>query len=259
MTPSTTAGQDTPVCVFRLADHLDAALAAGEDLVAVGQVWDDGDPSDPGVAGTQRWAIGRLRVHEMTLLSRVLLARDYARQLAQVETRFKPLAHLFVSGTADLKDAAGEACDVTACAFENGEDATAYLRARGLVDRQAAGLLPGQSLDVGDNFIVLGRLPLGILLDLVAEFLEALDAHFDLYPDETPVAVPANVGVADDEDSFDDEDMPALQVGGVDPDAADDAADAERGDEPGETPPVIPGGVLTVAGSIPAGGKEGSV
>lgn len=258
----------TPACVYLLADHLDAALAAGEDLVSVGQAWDDGDPCDPGVAGMQRWAIGRIRAHEMTLLSRILRARDKAAELAQVENRFKPLAHLFVSGTLDLADAVDEACDLAECAFENGGDATAYLRARGLLDAEAAGLQAGHALNVGDAFLVVGRLPLGILLDLVEEFIDALDLHFGLYPadnesgldsasdDDTVQEATGSdepAPAVDDQDDLDDADPGDVSNDETDVDT-DRVEDPDDDDERAASTAMPPNMVLTVAGLIPKAG-----
>ncbi|MEO1206613.1 MAG: hypothetical protein AAFV45_09795 [Pseudomonadota bacterium] len=256
------SNEDAPPCVYLLADHLDAALAAGEDLVEVGKSWDDGDPCDPCVAGVQRWAIGRIRAHEMTLLSRMLRARERAAELSQIDTRFKLLAHLFVSGTADLADAVAETCDLSECAFENGDDATAYLRARGLLDAEAPGLTTGQTLNLGDAFLVVGRVPLGIVLDLVSEFLETLDLYFSLYPNEatadvevadvTVAAAPAAVGDDAKEDGSDDAALegPANMI---EADSGTDDAHEDDGEVAVDT--ALPSGqVLTVVGPIPGNG-----
>lgn len=254
-------GPVVPPCVYLLADHLDAALAAGEDLVAAGESWDNGDPCDPGVAGMQRWAIGRIRAHEMSLLSRIMRARDKASELAHLDKHFRLIAHLFVSGTADLADAVAEAVDLSDCAFETGDDAIAYLRTRGLIDPEAPGVSIGQDLNLGDNFTIVGRVPLGIVLDLVAEFLETLDAHFTLYPAEAETAsedVPAADALVDGTTetiaSQHTEDEPergdAAERHGA-PDDVEETGDKD-GSGHGAEQPADTEGVLTVVGLLPS-------
>lgn len=187
-----------PVCVYMLADHLDAALAAGEDLLRAAETWEAGDPTDPGVAGAQRWTLSRVRTHELSLLQRILVARERAAELQKVDVLFRPMAHMFVSGTAPLAEAAHEVCDPALEAFETGESAAAYLRSRGLIAADCPGVAADCDLGLDERFLVTGRLALGLTLDLVAEFLDALDIRFGLYPDGDEVpAVPSEevVGV----------------------------------------------------------------
>lgn len=174
---------DTPPCVYILADHLDAALAAGEDLVAAAANWPTGDFTDPTIPGAQRWVLGRIRTHEMSLLSRILHARQSALELAAQETSFKPLAHLFVSSLNELEDAASNTLSLTDCGFETGDDVISYLRSRGLIEPDQPASPPNEPLSVGEKFLVAGKVPLAISLDLTAELIDALDLQFDLYPD----------------------------------------------------------------------------
>ena len=173
-----------PPCVYAIADNLDAALAAGEDLVASAANWAKGDCSDPAVAGAQRWAVSRFKAHELNLVARIVQARQHVNALGQDAPRFRPLAQLFVSATGDLAEAFGELNEQVDASFETGGDPTAYLRSRGLVDEEAASLEEAEAPQVSDEFLVAGKVPLGICLDLVAEFLDALDLTFDLYPEE---------------------------------------------------------------------------
>jgi hypothetical protein len=72
-------------------------------------------------------------------------------------------------------DAAAELGETEARAFD-GEDADlAFLRSRGLLAADAAGLDLTPRLVVNDDYHVAGRIPLGTLLDLIATFLETLD------------------------------------------------------------------------------------
>lgn len=190
--------KSVPPCVYQIADNLDAALASGEDLVAAGANWEVGDPSDPAVAGAQRWAVSRFKVHELGLVARIVQARQHVRDLGQEIQRFRPLSQLFVSATGDLADVFGELNEQADTGFETGGDLIAYLRSRGLIDEEAAGLEDFKAPEIGDEFLVAGLVPLGVCMDLVAEFLDSLDLTFDLYPedDEEVKALPAPAAVA---------------------------------------------------------------
>lgn len=173
-----------PAVVYLLADHLDAALAAGEDLLKTTLPWNTGDARAedlPERRRVEREAIEAARALEMVLLARVLKSRDSAHDLAAVDVRFKPLAKLYASTTEIVADAAEELSDETAYAFDAGGEVTGYLRARGLIDEDAPAPLEATTLEITEDFRVAGRMPLGALLDLVAMFLDSLETHYDLY------------------------------------------------------------------------------
>lgn len=179
-----------PHSVYLVADNLDAALAAGEDLVASGANWTNGNTSDPGVAGAQRWTVSRLRCHELNLVARIVQARQHVEDLAKEAQRFRPLAQLFVAATVDLVDAFEELNTQIETNFETGGAITSYLRGRGLIDEEAAGLDDLALPEIGEFFLVANKLPLGVCLDLIAEFLDSLEAAYDLYPDGDEKDVP---------------------------------------------------------------------
>ena len=178
--------------IYLLSDHLDAALAMGEDLLTERVVLAEAE---------QKLNMGRLlrqsgevadfldtvRTLELNLISRMLQARKRAEEIKRSESRLKPLISLFVGGTAALVDAAEELGDTTAQTFDTGDTAQAFLRSRGVIARDAAGLEQMTQLAVTEDYLVAARIRLGTLLDLVATFLDTLDTLFDLYQDE-PVA-----------------------------------------------------------------------
>lgn len=194
-----------PACVYHVADNLDAALAAGEDLHAASENWATGDPSDPGVAGAQRWAVSRYRCHELNLVARIVQAREHIADLGREAPRFRPLAQLFNSATGDLAATFGELNEQVDADFETGGALTAYLRSRGLIDSEAATLSESEPPRVDDDFLIAARMPLGICLDLVSEFIDALDIAFDLYPEdaETDIAAASVDGADRRDDSAD--------------------------------------------------------
>jgi hypothetical protein len=169
-----------------LGDHLDAALAMGEDLLV---------ENVPLAEPTQHLTVTRLarqnrdiaeflqnvRTLELAMTSRLLQARKRAEDLKRSESRLRPLIALFVAGTAPLHDAAAELGDTTEQDFQTGDVPSAFLRSRGLIARDAAGLQGLDKLKVSEEYLVSGRIRLGTLLDLVATFLDSLDLMFDLY------------------------------------------------------------------------------
>lgn len=174
-----------PAIVYLLADHLDAALAAGEDLLKSTLSWNTGDSRQSDSLNEQRReeraALDAARTLEMVLLARLLKAREGAHELAKIDGHFKLLARLFTSGTDVVAESAVEMSDEAATAFDTGDGMTAYLRSRGLIDEDAPAPLEAASLPVTEQFLVAARMNLGALLDLVAMFLDTLETHYDLY------------------------------------------------------------------------------
>jgi hypothetical protein len=172
--------------IYLLGDHLDAALAMGEDLLT---------EKVPLADAAEQLTTSRLvrqnrdlaeflrtvRTLELSLTARLLQARKRAEEMRRSESRLKPLISLFVGGTAPLVDAALELGDTTMRDFETGDTATSFLRSRGLIARDAAGLEGLTQLGVSEDYLVAGRIRLGTLLDLVATFLDTLDLLYDLY------------------------------------------------------------------------------
>lgn len=176
-----------PLSVYMLADHLDAALAAGEDLVARGQDWRALAGASEGGAAfavAQRKVAEEVRSFELMLIARILKARDHAGDLGAIDKRFGAVANLFVSGTALLLDAVAECGDARDDDFETGDGIVAYVRSRGLISPEASNVLQAAQLTIDDNFMVAKRLALGPLMDMAAAFLDALDAQYDLFVEE---------------------------------------------------------------------------
>lgn len=183
------AKQAPPPCIYLLGDHLDAILAAGEDLMATRLIL-----APPTVGGgvveleARQTAlasfISRLRTLEAALVARVLQARRRAEEVPRPDAHMKPLISLFLSGTAILLDAVEEYGDPSGIAFHAGADGFYFLRDRGLIAPDAASLPVGGSLAADDSYVIVGRVSLGPLMDLTSTFLDALDMRFSLYDDE---------------------------------------------------------------------------
>lgn len=172
--------------IYLLGDHLDASLAMGEDLLTEKVVLaEPAEGRDMERLARQNQEIREflrtVRTLELALIARLLQARKRAEELRRREIRLKPLITLFVAGTAPLVDAAAEMGDTSARDFDTGDTAMAFLRSRGLIARDAAGLERLIQLAIGEEYLVAGRIRLGTLLDLVATFLDTLDLLFDLY------------------------------------------------------------------------------
>ena len=194
MTTDVQEAPRAPLSVYLLAEHLDGALAAGEDLVTQGSDWralaeDPGHAAD--FAEDQRAIAEQVRGFELMLIARIIKARGHAHILAEVDGRFSAIAKLFISGTAILIDAVAECGDATDADFETGDSLVAYVRGRGLIAPDAAFVTRPQSLTIDDSFLVAKRIALGPLLDMSAAFLDALETHYELFleePDGEPEA-----------------------------------------------------------------------
>ncbi|MFA5950532.1 MAG: hypothetical protein WC807_09645 [Hyphomicrobium sp.] len=180
-------GQLAPPVVYLLADNLDTALAAGEDLQNFSLSWQSGDArlgeDLAACRAEEREAIEAARALEMVLVARVLKSRESAAELAKSEPHLRPIAKLYTAGTALLADAIGELGDDTKQIFDSGDGKTAYLRSRGLIAEDAAAPAEAEALAVTDAFLVCGRVPLGALMDLVSTVLDTLETHYSLYGD----------------------------------------------------------------------------
>lgn len=179
------AGLVAPAVVYLLADHLDSALAAGEDLLKSTLRWNACDSRAPEGLTQQRHeeraAIEAARTLEMVLLARVLKSREAAQELSKLDSQFKLITRLYTSGTEIVADAARELTDETTYAFDAGDGITSYLRTRGLIAEDAPAPLEAENLTVTEQFLVAGKTPLGPLLDLIAMFLDTLETHYELY------------------------------------------------------------------------------
>jgi hypothetical protein len=173
-----------------LKDHLDAALGLGEHLLASELALAASDR--PGLRDWIRQTrdldefLGSLRTLEYAITARLLQARRRAEELRRSDSRLKPLIALFVAGTAPLVDAAAELGDADARAFDSADASLSFLRGRGMLAADAAGLELVSHLSVGEDYQVAGRIGLGTLLDLAAAFLDALDALFGSAEDAEP-------------------------------------------------------------------------
>jgi hypothetical protein len=185
-----------PASAFMLADHLDAALAAGEDILAAGERASGnmapGLPehrrSATEASAALRTCVELIRALELALITRVLKAREWSATLSAQDQRFRMIGSLFLSGTLPLVDALAEFADATEADFETGDGITAYFRNRGTISAEAAGLnvIPGPL--VTDTFRIAGRIEVGALLDLVAAYLDAMEVHFTLFGNGDPSA-----------------------------------------------------------------------
>lgn len=240
-----------PLSVYMLADHLDAALAAGEDLIARGNDW-RALVETPGNAQTfparQREILDELRAFELIMIARTLKARDHGRALANVDARFGSIAGLFASATGLLLDAVEECGDATDEDFETGDGLTAYVRSRGMIAPDAIGHGNAATISVDDTFLIAKRIPLGVLMDLTSSFLDALEVHYELYTSDAdefePVALagtssrhglldePADdhdVMVTSESDGVEEAEPATVQAEG---------SETETGDNESTTPPV---------------------
>lgn len=192
--------------IYLLGDHLDAALALGEDLLTEKVVLADAaQPLTMARLVRQNRELAEFlntaRTLELSLTARLLQARKRAEEMRRRETRLKPLIALFVGGTAPLLDAAMELGDTTVHDFQTGDTAFAFLHSRAIIARDAASLERLAELRVDEDYLVAGRIRLGTLLDLVATFLDSLDLLYDLYGEpaeaEAMATEPTGAGAAE--------------------------------------------------------------
>ncbi len=184
---------DSPVAL--LAEHLDMILAAAEDLAAcrVTAASPGGRRLDSEEISLRSF-VRDLKRYEFAAILRVQRARELTRKMVGDDKRFAMLGGLFVSGTAALDEAVREVIDRTAGDFENGRDALAYLRSRGIISDEEGSITgPVGELSASDGFLIAGVIELGPLADLVATFLDTLERHYDIFAENPRLATLAEV------------------------------------------------------------------
>jgi len=161
--------------VYYVADHLDAVLAAGEDLGRLVL------PPHGGAPAAAREITERARALELVIVARALQARLRCQELRNADPRFRPMVDLFIGGTARLLDVIEEFGDASRADFATGDDLVAYLRERAVVAADAAAPQSFAALRIGPAFRIAGEIELGPLMDMCASFLDALEFHYELY------------------------------------------------------------------------------
>lgn len=178
--------RDLDPCIYLLVEHLDAALAAGENLTT--QTMDVTEPSAD--VGPRRLRsrearfigfVNHVRSLEASLIAHILQARRRATELPRARGPLKILLDSFSGGTAVLIDAVAEYGDPARFAFNTGADRLSYLRVRGLMPASATAPASVVTVEIDEGFLVAGRLELGPLLDMIEAFLRALNVEFDLW------------------------------------------------------------------------------
>lgn len=245
---------DCPGGIHLLADHLDTALAVGEDLLAlVLRPRADLDEADPETAPDAiDQFVHRLGELEAALLMRVLQARRRTGELGRADASLRAAASLFRAQTAVLVELIESVDRLGPRGLGGGNDALAYLRSRGMLAPEAAAPSPYESLVVTEDFRIGGVAALGLLLDLVSSLLDLLDARFGLYailPDD--VAAQDATGDAVSDVSATAMDECASDTGSFCEVAS--ASDAAAGDATPNAPNEHADRVLDVAANLPAG------
>ena len=177
---------DCPPGVVLLADHLDAALAVGEDLLASAlPARADLDEADAETApDALDGFVRRLRHLEASLLLRLLQARRLAGEIGRADLALRAAGALFRAQTGALHDVIADAGRGADASLSRAGDSHAYLRSRGLIAPEAAAPSPYAGLAIDEAFPVGGAARLGQVLDLVSALLDLLDARFGLYARE---------------------------------------------------------------------------
>lgn len=184
--------KDPHSSVYLLADHLDAILARGEDLLVlqcdlVGvRRARNAEQLALAHAGVGEFiaAAGSL---EISLAAHLRQARLHAKEVARGDKRFASLIRLFLSGTENVQEALADYAAPDARMFDQGQDPIAYLRERALIGEETPGLADIMTLQPTEDMLIAGKIELGALLDLVSAFLNSLDLAYELYPE--PVSV----------------------------------------------------------------------
>lgn len=181
---------DVPPVISLLAEHLDQVLAAGEDLTDLSYATAS-EPSSN--APTINEFVRDLERLELAVAIRTLRAREHTDVLKHTDSRFRVMADLFLSGTALIADLYENAAETERLAFEAGSDPIAYLQSRGVVPVDSGTLPRGRTTEVDETFRIVGVVEIGPLMDLVAAFLDAIEMHYEVFPNNGAPLRPESV------------------------------------------------------------------
>jgi hypothetical protein len=195
---------DCPADISLLADHLDTALAVGEEMLAATlparSDLDEADPESAPIAIDL--FVRRLMQLEGSFLLRVLRARRLATEIGRADAALKAAGDLFRAQTAVLHEMILSAGENAEGQLTRAGDSHAYLRSRGLIAPEAAAPSPFESVTVGESFRIGGVAEVGQMLDLVSALLDLLDARYGLYsPDIEDALQDAEAAPIDDTDA----------------------------------------------------------
>ncbi|MGE0769041.1 MAG: hypothetical protein AB7L90_21570 [Hyphomicrobiaceae bacterium] len=192
---------DCPPGVALLADHLDATLAAGEDLLASSlPARADLDETDPqGAPEALDAFVHQLSQLEASLVLRLLQARRLATEFSRADVTLRSTAALFRAQTDTLHDMIAGAGRSADGALVRAGDSHAYIRSRGMIAPEAAAPSPFEALSVDEGFLVGGVVQLRQILDFVSTMLDLLDVRFSLYMPDLPDEAGAPAGTAEAE------------------------------------------------------------
>jgi hypothetical protein len=175
--------------IYLLTDHLDAALALGEDLCQQRVLL---YPVTPGTGeaallrqqGELSAFVSTAYTLELGLTVRLLQARKRIADLRQLETRFRPYFSGFIGGTAALVDAVEGFGHAGSDVYRLGAAPLVFMASRGLVAADASRLPENIEIRIDGEYRVAGGIPLGPLMDMLGSFLDGLELAFELYPNE---------------------------------------------------------------------------
>jgi hypothetical protein len=168
--------RDVHPSVYLLSDHLDAALASCEDLLAEHVAIAKAGSATTVAAVIRgnaelRGFLDSVRRLEISITARIIEARKRAEELRKGETHLHPFLGLFAGGTAVLLDAVAEFGEDPEQDFRTGNSALTFMKSRAILPADATGL-DGRE-----------QLAIGTLMDLLAAFLDALELHYELFAD----------------------------------------------------------------------------
>jgi len=165
--------------IYLIADHLDRILATGEDLTRLRYIVHSGEEQQ---YATVTAFVHECRKLELGALAAVVCARENAGILGRSRNRFETIAKLFVSGTSVVLDTVELTTSPQEQSF-SGVDPIAFLQSRGLIPDDMGCLRMVEEIAVDEDYLIAGCIHLGSLMDMTAAFLDAIEVHFDLFPE----------------------------------------------------------------------------
>ncbi len=142
-----------------------------------------------------RGFVEELRTLELALLTKLHQARQWCQHLAKLDKKSRCSSRLFMAGTQTLCDVMLKTADRSAQTFDDGDQVLCYLKDRCLLATDVLSVDDIKRVEVNENFLLCGWVPIHVFLNSLEAYLTALDLEYRLYaPHEIENVSVSNVG-----------------------------------------------------------------
>ncbi|MEM7621178.1 MAG: hypothetical protein AAF228_12095 [Pseudomonadota bacterium] len=176
--------------VFFLTDHLCSAIEEGEQILNLSYT---SEPLSEDLSSDDildrlddfHQFLDQIRTLEFLLVTKLNQARHWCIHLRYLDNEFKAMLDLFNSATSALVDIE-RVLGIDEHGMFNGEDSHEhFIKCRKLIIEQSDNEGYPSDIQIDDNYLLGGKIPLTDVLDACNTFLDSIDIRYDVMEDAT--------------------------------------------------------------------------